>query len=232
MKSPEAPGRDQAQQRFVSSTWSKSSPSPPRRVQVDDAIFQITFEQLQEHFHMPLAQVARKFGVGTTFLKKKCRTHGIKRWPFRKIRSQNSQKQEEVYQEGNFDALKVAMCGPPPPPDVDQNGTQNGNHSNATRGAQMIVDAARSSQREPEAAALAALTTLCQAAEAEQQQPPEVEQEEVLPAPVVRDPTPAQRLIPYTLISPPPSFPPAVKGAETTDARTKRERLELSLIHI
>ena len=54
---------------------------------VDESVFRITFEELQEHFHMPLAQVARKFGVGTTFMKKKCRKHGIKRWPFRKVNS-------------------------------------------------------------------------------------------------------------------------------------------------
>ena len=46
---------------------------------------EITFEDLQACFHLPLAEVARLFGVGTTFMKKRCRIHGIKRWPFRKV---------------------------------------------------------------------------------------------------------------------------------------------------
>lgn len=45
----------------------------------------IAFEELQRHFHLPMAEVAKRFGVCTTFFKKACRAHGIKRWPFRKV---------------------------------------------------------------------------------------------------------------------------------------------------
>merc|ERR1712166_940747 len=47
----------------------------------------LTFEVLQEHFHIPMSEVAKKFGVCSTVFKRMCRTHGIKRWPFRKLQS-------------------------------------------------------------------------------------------------------------------------------------------------
>eukprot|EP00656_Telonema_subtile_P019628 TRINITY_DN2085_c0_g1_i3.p1 TRINITY_DN2085_c0_g1~~TRINITY_DN2085_c0_g1_i3.p1 ORF type:complete len:235 (+),score=33.21 TRINITY_DN2085_c0_g1_i3:169-873(+) len=47
----------------------------------------ITFQDLQTHFDQPLAEVARKLNVCTTFFKKICRHFGIKRWPFRKLKS-------------------------------------------------------------------------------------------------------------------------------------------------
>jgi len=66
----------------------------------EEKMHRITFEDLQSCFHLPLAEVARSFGVGTTFMKKHCRLHGIKRWPFRKVRSQALRRQsgnEEVF---------------------------------------------------------------------------------------------------------------------------------------
>lgn len=47
----------------------------------------IEFADLQAHFHLPMAEVARRFGVCTTFFKKMCRIHGIRRWPYRKLKS-------------------------------------------------------------------------------------------------------------------------------------------------
>jgi len=47
----------------------------------------IELEELQKHFHEPMADVAKQFGVCTTFFKKVCRLHGIKRWPYRKMKS-------------------------------------------------------------------------------------------------------------------------------------------------
>lgn len=47
----------------------------------------IDFDVLQSHFHLPMAAVAKKFDVCLTFFKKVCRQHGIKRWPYRKLKS-------------------------------------------------------------------------------------------------------------------------------------------------
>jgi len=47
----------------------------------------ICFQDLQSNFDQPLAVVARKLNVCTTFFKKMCRHFGIKRWPFRKLKS-------------------------------------------------------------------------------------------------------------------------------------------------
>jgi len=47
---------------------------------------EIPLEELRRRFHLPLAEVAREFGVCMTFIKKTCRQYGIKRWPYRKVR--------------------------------------------------------------------------------------------------------------------------------------------------
>merc|ERR1712166_531909 len=47
----------------------------------------LTFQDLQTDFDQPLAAVARKLNVCTTLFKKICRHFGIKRWPFRKLKS-------------------------------------------------------------------------------------------------------------------------------------------------
>ncbi|KAI9918170.1 hypothetical protein PsorP6_012767 [Peronosclerospora sorghi] len=47
----------------------------------------VKLEDLRECFNMPIAAVARKFGICATLLKKICRRHGIQRWPHRQIRS-------------------------------------------------------------------------------------------------------------------------------------------------
>ncbi|KAL7694336.1 putative RWP-RK domain-containing protein [Plasmopara halstedii] len=50
---------------------------------------ELTLEKLRPHFGRPIVDVARAFGICTTFLKKICRRCGIKRWPHRQIRSLN-----------------------------------------------------------------------------------------------------------------------------------------------
>lgn len=47
----------------------------------------IQLEDLRKCFNMPIASVARQFGICATLLKKICRRHGIQRWPHRQIRS-------------------------------------------------------------------------------------------------------------------------------------------------
>ena len=47
----------------------------------------ITRDDLASCFHMPSEQACRKLGIGLTVLKRQCRKFGIKRWPFRKIKS-------------------------------------------------------------------------------------------------------------------------------------------------
>jgi len=44
-------------------------------------------KELREHFNMPLNEVAKKFGMCTTALKKLCRKYGVMQWPHRKLRS-------------------------------------------------------------------------------------------------------------------------------------------------
>eukprot|EP00240_Pyramimonas_obovata_P001436 CAMPEP_0118946910 /NCGR_PEP_ID=MMETSP1169-20130426/45078_1 /TAXON_ID=36882 /ORGANISM="Pyramimonas obovata, Strain CCMP722" /LENGTH=501 /DNA_ID=CAMNT_0006893011 /DNA_START=505 /DNA_END=2007 /DNA_ORIENTATION=+ len=47
----------------------------------------ITREELAACFHLPSEAACRQLGIGLTVLKRQCRKFGIKRWPFRKIKS-------------------------------------------------------------------------------------------------------------------------------------------------
>lgn len=42
---------------------------------------------ISQYFYMPITQAARELNVGLTFLKKRCRELGIRRWPHRKLMS-------------------------------------------------------------------------------------------------------------------------------------------------
>lgn len=44
-------------------------------------------KELRDHFNMPLNEVAKKFSMCTTALKKLCRKYGVMQWPHRKLRS-------------------------------------------------------------------------------------------------------------------------------------------------
>jgi len=47
----------------------------------------MTKEALESNFHLPMAAVAKMFGVCPTYFKRVCRNHGIMRWPYRQLRS-------------------------------------------------------------------------------------------------------------------------------------------------
>jgi len=46
----------------------------------------LTLDVLEDHFHLPMAVVAKKYHVCLTYMKKVCRSHGIMKWPYRKVR--------------------------------------------------------------------------------------------------------------------------------------------------
>ncbi|RLN70089.1 hypothetical protein BBJ28_00006459 [Nothophytophthora sp. Chile5] len=58
-----------------------------RNAQLSTLSRDLTLDELRAHFDKPIVEVAREFGICTTFLKKICRRCGIKRWPHRQIRS-------------------------------------------------------------------------------------------------------------------------------------------------
>ena len=58
-----------------------------RRVRQFRSASEITQEELSSCFHLPSEAACRKLGVGLTVLKRQCRKYGIKRWPFRKMKS-------------------------------------------------------------------------------------------------------------------------------------------------
>ncbi|KAK9808846.1 hypothetical protein WJX72_004877 [[Myrmecia] bisecta] len=48
---------------------------------------EITQEELSAYFHLPSEEACKQLGVGLTVLKRQCRRFGIRRWPFRKMKS-------------------------------------------------------------------------------------------------------------------------------------------------
>lgn len=70
-------------------------------------------EELRAHFNKPIVDVAKEFGICTTFLKKICRRSGIKRWPHRQIRSLSRTiqmlQQEEASAATPQERAKVAL---------------------------------------------------------------------------------------------------------------------------
>jgi len=44
----------------------------------------ITMEEIEQHFHLPAYEAARRMGIGLTILKRLCRKFGLKRWPYQR----------------------------------------------------------------------------------------------------------------------------------------------------
>ncbi|EFC38340.1 predicted protein [Naegleria gruberi] len=60
--------------------------------------FQINKEQIQQYFHLPLEEAAIKLGCCSSVLKRTCRQLGIKRWPYRRMKSL-SKRQNQLQQQ-------------------------------------------------------------------------------------------------------------------------------------
>lgn len=58
-------------------------PSNPKQM----AYINYGLDELRQHFHLPIIEVARILGVCPTLFKKICRKNKISRWPYRQIRS-------------------------------------------------------------------------------------------------------------------------------------------------
>eukprot|EP00873_Tetraselmis_striata_P021315 jgi/Tetstr1/441579/TSEL_029807.t1 len=72
---------------------------------------EITKEELAQCFHMPSELACKRLGIGLTVLKRQCRKYGIKRWPFRKMKSldrliENIQASVAPGDQGNKDFSK------------------------------------------------------------------------------------------------------------------------------
>eukprot|EP00793_Prasinoderma_coloniale_P001507 PRCOL_00003311-RA len=66
----------------------------------------ITLPMLQAHFNMTLKDAAAALGLCTTTLKRVCRSHGISRWPCRKLKKMNCL-------EGSLQRLHAEISGGP-----------------------------------------------------------------------------------------------------------------------
>ena len=72
----------------------------------------VTYSDLQRHFHMPIAQAAKSLGVGMTYMKRRCRHFNIKRWPHRKLKSmENLIKNVQTYAKAkNCTDIEIKLC--------------------------------------------------------------------------------------------------------------------------
>ena len=96
-------------------------------------------KELRDHFNMPLNEVAKKFGMCTTALKKLCRKYGVMQWPHRKLRSLEKKiaslraeqvrmarrcaKEERVGGRGGVAAAIRALVPPSLPPSLPPSST-------------------------------------------------------------------------------------------------------------
>ncbi|KAL6572676.1 hypothetical protein OROMI_013634 [Orobanche minor] len=67
---------------------------------------------ISQYFYMPIMQAAKELNVGVTFLKKRCRELGIRRWPHRKLMSlqsliNNVQEMGNLQGEQKQDAIAI-----------------------------------------------------------------------------------------------------------------------------
>jgi len=60
---------------------------------------QVDYATLSSKFDRPLSEVATELGVCMTFLKKVCRQHGIKRWPYRKVQAKINRQERDRKKE-------------------------------------------------------------------------------------------------------------------------------------
>ena len=60
-----------------------SNPAAPRPMLNKE----VKLDELSKYFHLPEKAVAKELGICLTSLKKLCRSYGITRWPFRKLKS-------------------------------------------------------------------------------------------------------------------------------------------------
>jgi hypothetical protein len=49
----------------------------------------VSFDMIREYFIYPIKDASKKLGISMTLIKKICRKNGIKRWPYRKLKSEN-----------------------------------------------------------------------------------------------------------------------------------------------
>ena len=59
----------------------------PEKKRLSRPASEITREELAACFHLPSEAACRQLNIGLTVLKRQCRRFGIKRWPFRKMKS-------------------------------------------------------------------------------------------------------------------------------------------------
>ena len=74
----------------------------------------VKLEELSKYFHLPEKAVAKELGICLTSLKKLCRSYGITRWPFRKLKSleRTMRKVQTESQVINGGALEGSLAVP------------------------------------------------------------------------------------------------------------------------
>lgn len=92
-------------------TDSRAITAPPLKSPTEQ-LQGVGLETLQQHFHRPLKDVAKQFGVCVTVFKRHCRSVGIKRWPARKVQMIQAKKAKLCHKIGIDEAsLKTQATG-------------------------------------------------------------------------------------------------------------------------
>jgi len=92
---------------FVSLRPRPRAGSVPEEVRAPIAV---TWQALTAHFHMPLCEAARSFGIGMTSLKKVCRGLGLQRWPYSRKGRQRRCLDSSTDEGSDVRRADTAMC--------------------------------------------------------------------------------------------------------------------------
>jgi len=97
-------------------------PDAPRHIRV-------SYEALEELFHLPLKDAAREIGLCTTTFKKACRRFGLEQWPFRKNDGPARRASETDGGDAAIRTLNQEPVCAPAAPTLQTTGAHHANHA-------------------------------------------------------------------------------------------------------
>uniref|UniRef100_A0A453EL90 RWP-RK domain-containing protein n=1 Tax=Aegilops tauschii subsp. strangulata TaxID=200361 RepID=A0A453EL90_AEGTS len=83
-------------------------PQPQAQAQIKPTRVSLSYEEISKLFSLPIAEAASILGVCTSVLKRICRTHGIVRWPYRKIVSGKGDDAKNAEREKAMQLLELS----------------------------------------------------------------------------------------------------------------------------
>eukprot|EP00656_Telonema_subtile_P041784 TRINITY_DN4707_c0_g1_i3.p1 TRINITY_DN4707_c0_g1~~TRINITY_DN4707_c0_g1_i3.p1 ORF type:complete len:128 (+),score=33.45 TRINITY_DN4707_c0_g1_i3:143-526(+) len=100
-----------------------------------------SLDALESLFSLPVAEAAKRLGVGLTLFKVICRKNGIQRWPYRKLQSLQNKLTELESHRDEFRAKLLTESGAVDRPLADADGSTPENRESSTTGGDGLSEA-------------------------------------------------------------------------------------------